>query len=153
MIEGVKTIPLRLIKDDRGIVMHMMRSDSPWFKQFGEVYFSLVYSNIVKAWKRHKRMTQNFAVPEGEIKLVLYDDREASPTFGMIQELRLSLENYCLVQIPPMVWYGFQCVNPSHALIVNCPDMPHDPAESEMVAFSGSAIPYQWESNKYDRGP
>ena len=42
MIEGVKITPLKQIKAERGKIMHMLRSDSPVFKSFGEVYFSTV---------------------------------------------------------------------------------------------------------------
>ena len=40
MIEGVKITPLKQIKDRRGKIMHMLRSDSPIFQNFGEIYFS-----------------------------------------------------------------------------------------------------------------
>jgi len=61
-INGVKIQPLKQIKDERGSVMHMLRSDSPYYEQFGEVYFSTVKQGVVKAWKQHKVMIHNFAV-------------------------------------------------------------------------------------------
>ena len=80
MIDGVAIRPLRRIPDERGAVFHMLRRDDAWFTQFGEMYFSLVYPGAVKGWHLHKRMTLNYAVPSGRIKLVLYDDRDDSPT-------------------------------------------------------------------------
>ena len=76
MIEGVLIKPLSVFSDGRGKVMQMLRSDAPFFKHFGEVYFSIVNPGIVKGWKRHLKMTQHFAVPVGNIKLVFYDNRE-----------------------------------------------------------------------------
>lgn len=72
------------------------------------MYFSEVEPGCVKAWKCHTRQTQRFAVPVGQLKIVLYDDRPESPTRGRIMEVLLGRpDNYALLQIPPRVWYGF----------------------------------------------
>ena len=54
-IEGVKITPLKIISDDRGSVMHMMRNDSDVFDKFGEIYFSTIFKGKIKAWHLHKR--------------------------------------------------------------------------------------------------
>src|SRR5205823_2429927 len=82
LIDGVRVIPLRQIPDERGKVMHMLRADDPHFERFGEIYFSTVYAGVVKGWHLHERMTINYAVPFGSIKLVLFDDRAGSSTRG-----------------------------------------------------------------------
>ena len=82
MIQGVSVHPLRRIPDERGMVMHMLRRDDSWFQEFGEVYFSTVYPGAIKGWHLHQRITLNYAVVSGMIKLVLYDDREESSTKG-----------------------------------------------------------------------
>ncbi len=94
MIEGVKTYPLKKIPDERGYVMRMMRIDDPWYERFGEIYFSLAYPSVIKGWHLHKKMTCNYAVVIGMIKLVLYDDRQGSPTRGIIDEYYLVLLPY-----------------------------------------------------------
>ena len=63
MIEGVFVEKLKKIEDPRGKVMHMLRCDSPLFTAFGEIYFSTINNATVKAWKKHLRMTQFFAIP------------------------------------------------------------------------------------------
>jgi dTDP-4-dehydrorhamnose 3,5-epimerase len=65
MIEGVQVIPLRRIPDERGTVMHMLRSTDPHFTQFGEIYFSTVYPGVIKGWHRHREMTLNYACVSG----------------------------------------------------------------------------------------
>ena len=62
MIEGVVITPLKQYVDERGKVMHMLRSDAPEFKSFGEIYFSSVHAGAIKGWHIHKRMTLNYAV-------------------------------------------------------------------------------------------
>lgn len=145
MIEGVIVEPLKQIGDERGKVMHMLRADSPLFRKFGEVYFSVVNPGVVKAWKRHLEMTQNFAVPVGMIRLVIYDNRESSSTNKKIETLEIGENNYALVRIPPLLWYGFQGISSVPALIANCTDMPHNPDEVERLELSDKKIPYDWE--------
>lgn len=144
IIEGVIVQDLKQIPDNRGKVMHMIRADNPLFERFGEVYFSEILPDVVKAWKRHKVMTQLFAVPVGMIKLVIYDEREDSATKGKVQELKVGTDNYQLIKIPPKLWYGFQCISECPALLVNCADLPHDPEEAENIEPSLSSIPYHW---------
>ena len=90
-IEGVKITPLKIISDDRGSVMHMMRNDSKVFDKFGEIYFSTIFKGKIKAWHLHKEATLNYACVYGEVKLVLFDERNGSSTFGEYQEILLSL--------------------------------------------------------------
>ena len=118
-IHDVRVTALRRIPDERGAVLHMLREDSPVFEHFGEIYFSLIYPGVVKGWHIHKRMTLNYAVPVGMVKLVCFDDRERSPTRGAIQELHLGELNYVLVTIPPMIWNGFKGEGPEAALVAN----------------------------------
>ena len=145
MIEGVFVKPLRQILDERGKVMHMIRNDDPDFSGFGEIYFSTIYPGVVKGWHLHTKMTLNYAVPFGTIKLVLYDDRPTSRTRGELQEIFLGTENYCLVRIPPFVWNGFKGVGTSVAIVANCSSIPHDPTEIERKDPHDQHIPYRWE--------
>ena len=131
MIAGVEIQALRQIIDDRGRVMHMMRSDNPMFVRFGESYFSEILPGQVKAWKRHSTSTQHLAVPVGTILLVIYDGRPDSVTQGQTVQLEIGRENYVLVRIPNGLWYGFKCISLGPALIANCTDFPHDSGESE----------------------
>ncbi len=143
-IDGVIIQPLKQIKDDRGSVMHMLRADSPLFEQFGEVYFSIINNGVVKAWKKHKLMTQNLAVPVGKIKLVIYDQRLDSCTNGTLLEIVVGENNYSLIKIPPGVWYGFKGLSSKNSLIVNCTTISFDENEVERVKESIPFIPFSW---------
>lgn len=145
MIEGVAIHPLKRIPDERGSVMHMLRSDDPHFDRFGEVYFSCVHPGAVKAWHIHTRMTLNYAVVSGIIKLVLYDDRSDSPTKGELIEMFVGDQNYSLIQVPPLVWNGFKGVGTETAIVANCATHPHDPDEIQRLDPFTAEIPYDWE--------
>ncbi len=145
MINGVKIKPLKKIGDERGMVMHMLRCDDPEFEKFGEIYFSSIYPGVVKAWHIHKKMTLNYAVVTGMIKLVLYDDRTQSETKGQLMEIFMGDSNYVLVTIPPHVWNGFKAVGTKEAIIANCSTIPHDPKEIDRCDPFKNDIPYQWD--------
>jgi len=144
MIHGVQIVPLRQIPDERGKVMHMLRRSDPHFREFGEVYFSVVLPGAIKAWHLHQRMTINYAVPFGRIKLVLFDDRADSPTRGELQELFIGQDNYELVSVPPVVWNGFKGYGTTEAIVCNCATIVHDPDEIEMLDPFDPRIPYDW---------
>lgn len=144
MIEGVMITSLRRIVDERGSVMHMLRSDSPVFQQFGEIYFSTVHPGAVKAWHVHSRMVLNYAVPHGRIKFVLHDERPGSPTLGQTDEIFMGVDNYVLVTVPPMVWNGFKGVGDVTAIVANCASIPHDPDEISRRDPFDPTIGYDW---------
>ncbi len=152
MIDGVIITPLKRIGDERGMVLHMLRRDWDIFEGFGEIYFSTVEFGVVKGWKRHKRMIQNLAVPVGNAKFVLYDDRDASPTSGEVQEVVLGEDNYALLTLPAMIWYGFASTEDAPVLIANCASMPHDRQETEGKDLSDPAIPYDWPDDRKGSG-
>lgn len=144
MIDGVIINSLKQIPDERGKVMHMLRDDSEGFVGFGEIYFSCVYPEAIKGWHIHKKMTLNYAVPQGAIKFVLYDDRSESPTKGEVQEIFLGLDNYCLVTVPPMIWTGFKGIGTATAIVANCASIAHDPDEIDRRDPFDPYIPYDW---------
>ncbi|MBL8062516.1 MAG: dTDP-4-dehydrorhamnose 3,5-epimerase family protein [Anaerolineales bacterium] len=145
MIEGVQVHLLKQIPDERGKIMHMLREDAPHFERFGEIYFSVVYPGVIKAWHYHKEMALNYAVVFGAIKLVLFDDRDGSPTHGELMELFIGESNYSLVQIPPRVWNGFKGIGTTQAIVANCSTVPHRSDEILRMDPFENHIPYKWD--------
>ena len=103
MIEGVKIKRLKVIPDERGMLMEMMRDDDEFFQKFGQVYLSVVYPGVVKGWHYHKKQTDHFVFVKGNAKVVLYDNREGSKTKGEINEFFMGEYNPILLVIPPFV--------------------------------------------------
>jgi dTDP-4-dehydrorhamnose 3,5-epimerase len=146
MIEGVKITPKQQIKDDRGMVAHMLRRDDDEYSIFGEIYFSYVKPKIVKGWHLHKEMTLNYIVVHGKIRLVLFDDRLKSKTRGEIMEIELDARNkYSLVTVPPQIWNGFIGLGNSTSIVANCATTPHDSLEIIRIdPFNNDLIKYEW---------
>jgi dTDP-4-dehydrorhamnose 3,5-epimerase len=151
MIEGVVTKLLRPIPDERGMVMEILRSDDEIFKKFGQVYITTVYPGVVKAWHYHKIQTDNFAVIKGMAKLVLYDPRRDSPSFGKVEEFFLGIRNPLLVQIPPHIYHGFKGISQEEAIVINIPTEPYkrEAPDEYRLAWNDPSIPYSWERKNY----
>ena len=147
MIAGVKTKELRVSPDERGRMMDILRRDEELFVAFGQVYLTTVYPGTVKAWHCHKRQIDNFVCLRGMIKLVLFDNREGSPTRGEVDEFFIGDEKHLLVQIPPGIYHGFKGVGTVEALVLNVPTEPYDRQQPDehRLAFDSDAIPYHWE--------
>ena len=145
-INDVKIFEKKVITDDRGKILHMLRNDDKNFLKFGEIYFSYVFPKKIKAWHIHKKMTLNYVSVYGKVKLVLYDDREKSSTKGTIREIILSNENHLLVTIPPLIWNGFTSADNKQAVLANCSDIPHDKNEILRLDFNDKKFPYDWQN-------
>jgi dTDP-4-dehydrorhamnose 3,5-epimerase len=144
LIDGVSVIELARLPDERGTIMHMLRRTDPHFVEFGEIYFTTIYRDVVKGWHRHRELTLNYACVSGRIKLVLYDDRSSSPTRGLLSEYFLGPDNYSLVVIPPGVWNGMKGMSDPNAIVANCASHPHDPARTSRLDPFDRSIPYDW---------
>ena len=144
MIDGVKIINLRKIPDERGTIMHMLKKTDPHFQKFGEIYFSKIYPDVIKAWHIHKKITLNYSVIVGNIKLVLYDLRHMSKTSGELMEIFIGEDNYSLVIIPPGIANGFKCIGKTPAIVANCATEPHTKNEIKRMDPFNNNIPYDW---------
>jgi dTDP-4-dehydrorhamnose 3,5-epimerase len=145
-IAGVKTKPLRLIPDERGWLMEILRADDgDLFAKFGQVYVSATYPGVVKAWHYHKVQTDNFACVSGMVKLVLVDTRPGSSTEGAVNEFFVGEQNPLLVQVPNLVYHGWKCISEGTAIVVNVPTEPYryDEPDEFRLAPHGT-LPYDW---------
>ena len=146
MIEGVRTKALKVIPDERGWLMEMLRSDDALFQSFGQVYATATYPGVVKGWHLHRKQLDNFVCVAGMVKLVLYDAREDSPTHRELNEFFIGPQNPVLVQVPAGTYHGWKAVSPETALVINCPtELYHyaEPDEERLDPHSPD-IPYEW---------
>ena len=135
LIEGVILTKLMTIKSPEGSVLRYLRHNDNGFNQFKESYFSTVNKDIIKPWKRHIKMSLNIAVPVGEIKFILYDNRKNSSTYKRFNQIILSPENYFRLTVPPNVWMAFKGLH-TYNLLINTGDLLHDPDEVERKSLN-----------------
>jgi dTDP-4-dehydrorhamnose 3,5-epimerase len=146
LIDGVVLKKLKMIPDERGRVMEMLRSDDDIFDKFGQAYVTTAYPGVVKAWHYHKIQDDYFVVVSGMMKVVLFDGRRNSPTEGLINEFFMGVYNPAILKIPRGVMHGFKCISSEESMVVNIPTEPYnheEPDEYRLHAHTDQ-IPYDW---------
>lgn len=146
MIVGVIVKTIKVIPDERGRLMEILRCDDPEFTRFGQVYMTTVYPGVVKGWHYHNKQDDNIAVVKGMIKLVLYDRRLESSTHGEINELFIGEHRPMLVHIPHGIAHGFKGIGMEEAIIVNTVTEVYDYKKPDEFRIDphNSEIPYDW---------
>lgn len=145
-IDGVRITPLRLLPNDRGRLMEVQNGDDPDFPGFGNLYVTQSFAGVIKAWYRHHIQIDQLTVITGLAKLVLYDDREGSPTRLIVNEIILGELAPKRVLIPPGVWHGFKAIGDTGAFFLHLNSRPHNPddQDEDRLAWDDPAIPYRW---------
>jgi dTDP-4-dehydrorhamnose 3,5-epimerase len=145
-IDGVVVKDLKVIPDERGWLMEIFRNDDPFFEKFGQLYMTVAYPGVVKGWHYHKRQTDHFCCVKGMLKVVLYDDREGSPTRGEVNEFFIGDRRPQLLRIPAGVLHGMKGIGVEPALLINCPDQVYDYADPDefRVPPHDNDVPYDW---------
>ncbi len=147
MIQGVKIKTLKVVPDERGRLMEVLRRDDELFQNFGQVYVTTTLPGVVKAWHKHEKQSDNIACAAGMIRIALYDGRTGSPTFREINEFYLGVHNPLLVQVPAGIYHGWKCVSQEEALIINIPTEMYNrehPDEQRLDPYDND-IPYDWK--------
>ena len=149
-VEGVIVKPLRRIADDRGYLMECIRSDDPLFKEFGQVYVSAVYQDVIKAWHFHELQTDFVICVSGMIKLGVYDARVDSPTFNISDVVCIGDQNPCMVVIPKGVYHGWMGLTPGLSIVMNCPDKLYNYEKPDEQRIPADGLPVRFDWRKRD---
>jgi dTDP-4-dehydrorhamnose 3,5-epimerase len=131
ILNKINLTPLKRISVDGGDVLHALKYNEIDFNNFGEAYFSIVNFGVIKAWKKHNRMTLNLIVPIGNVKFVFF-----SEDLLCRKEIIIGESNYARITVPPGIWFGFQGLDEKLNLLLNIADILHDPTESERATIS-----------------
>ena len=146
LISGVVVKKLKVVRDDRGRLMEILRCDDSIFKKFGQCYITTAYPGVIKAWHYHKLQDDHFTCVKGTIRLALYDSRKQSPTYGLLNEFILNLDNPLLVKIPRGVYHGFKAEGSEEAMVINIPTKAYNPSQPDelRISYDDPGINYDW---------
>lgn len=125
--EGVVLHPLTTHTDDRGTVCELY--DPRWEINSDPLVFAYMFTlrpGAAKGWGVHREHEDRYAFIAGEAEIVLYDEREDSPTFGLETRLFLSGVHRTVLVIPRGVWHAERNIGASDVLVVNFPTIPYD---------------------------
>ena len=146
MIEGVIIKPLKVIPDERGRLMEILREDDDILLRSSRRRLTTGYPGVVKAWHYHKNQYDHFCVLKGMMKVALYDAREESPTEGEVNEFFLGEHRPIVLRIPPGVYHGFKTISTEEALLINISTQSYryDAPDEFRVPAHENDIPYDW---------
>jgi len=145
-----ETKSLKVFSDERGFLVELLRNDDSVYKKFGQVYITCCEPGFVKAWHYHKIKTDYFTCITGKARVVVFDDREGSPTKSKMKEYVLSVDNPQLVKIPPGCYHGFEAVgdDPAYIISITTETYDHSDPDEYRIPFNDSLIPFKWDGNK-----
>ena len=146
MINGSKIKKLKVMPDERGRLMEILRKDDEIFDKFGQVYVTTVKPGVVKAWHYHKKQDDHFVCLMGKVRVALFDARKKSPTYGEVNDYIMSMDDPFVVKIPKGVYNGFKGIDDIESMVLNVPTRVYDykePDEFRLDAFEND-IKYDW---------
>ncbi len=144
MIDGVKLKRLASHCDERGFFRELIRCTDDFFTAgFGQLSHSLVNEGVVKAWHAHVYQSQWNYVVNGLIRVALYDNRKASPTFGELEEFECGDDRAATVYFfPPGVLHGYKCVKgPMNIIYVTSGTYDLE----DEIRIGHSEVDYDWQ--------
>ena len=150
-IAGFRIQDLVLHTDERGTVCELL--DPRWDWHPDPLVFSYVWTirpGWVKGWAMHKLHEDRYCLISGEMKVVLFDARDDSPTFGRVQEIYLSQQRRQIISIPVGVWHADENVGTADAVVVNFPTVQYDHANPDKyrLPIDTDLIPYRFHDRR-----
>ncbi len=147
MIEGVYIKELIRHKDNRGFFEELIRVTDDFFKEgFGQLSHSYMHKGVIKAWHIHKTQVDWWYVARGDLHVALYDMREDSPTFGMLNKFNLGDKGLDVVlKIPSGVAHGCKVLSQDAELFYVTSKI-YNPEEEGRIPHDDKTIGYDWIS-------
>lgn len=145
LIEGVSFRPTRPVPHEDGHVAEVARKD--WPNVGGpivQVHTTTTYPGRIRAWGLHQRSADRLFVVEGLVKIVVYDGRHGSSTFGQVSAFTISPKNPGLLMIGPNIYHGWKNIGTNEAIIINMPTVMYDHEQPD-------ALDLPWDSEAAQR--
>jgi dTDP-4-dehydrorhamnose 3,5-epimerase len=147
LIEGVKVFCPPIHIDGRGDVIEAYHpswgiSDEPLLY----VYRVSILPGVVKGWIEHHTYSDRSFFSLGNFKIVLYDNRPESPTYGKVNELFAGEKKPAHIVIPPRVFHAIQNIGQSESWFINMPTKLYDfkSPDKYRLPINTSEIPYKF---------
>jgi dTDP-4-dehydrorhamnose 3,5-epimerase len=117
-------VPAATYCDDRG--WSIMNQFHGVLGPDGQINFSCVYPNVVKAWHRHRHQTDFWIGVGGHIKVGVCREDD-----GRLWQLVTGEMRPGIVIIPPPLWHGVASVGPTSAQMFYYVTKAYDPAHPD----------------------
>lgn len=148
-IDGVILREVRHVPRDHGVITELYRSEwDPTGLPVAHSYQSRLFPGAIGAWSCHAKSVDRLFVNQGHVKVVLFDGREESPTYGQVREVHCGDVRPTFIVIPVGIWHGIQNLGTGDALMVNFPTVAYDYADPDhyRLEWNSPEIPYTWNA-------
>jgi dTDP-4-dehydrorhamnose 3,5-epimerase len=152
LVDGVLMYPLKInIDETGGTLVETLRKD--WKdiygpgREFAMQYYSVTDSGIArdeKTWHLHPTVQEDrFLVVQGAIITAVADNREDSPTKGLLNlfYMRSDKDPY-IVLIPKNTLHGFMVVSDSPGVLLNFPTALYNPTEEGRIDHEQAQVKF-----------
>jgi len=101
-------VPAPVFADDRG--WSLMNQFHNVLTAEGQINYSVMYPQVIKAWHRHQLQTDFWMCVRGHLKVGIHDDESGRTWAIVIGERKTGV-----LIIPPPLWHGAATVADEHA--------------------------------------
>lgn len=146
-LDGVIVREVLHVPRDHGVITEMFRPEwDPTGLPVVHIYQSRLFPGAIGAWSCHMKSVDRLFVNQGHLKVVLFDGREESPTFGRVVELHVGDARPAFLVLPTGIWHGLQNLGSTDALVLNYPTKAYDYADPDhwRLPYDTPEIPYHW---------
>jgi dTDP-4-dehydrorhamnose 3,5-epimerase len=146
-IEGVVLREVLHVPRDHGVITETYRSEwDPTGLPVVHIYQSRLFPDAIGAWSCHAKSIDRLFCNQGHLKVVLFDSREESSTFGKTSELFVGDARPTFIVLPAGIWHGLHNLGTSDALVLNYPTHAYDYADPDhwRLPYDTDQIPYTW---------
>jgi dTDP-4-dehydrorhamnose 3,5-epimerase len=151
LLEGVQFRPTRPVPHEDGHLTEVARASWDLLdKPIVQVHITTTFAGRIRAWGLHPLGTDRLFVVAGLVRLVVFDGRKDSPTFGRLGEFTASEKNPGLLIVPPNLYHGWKNIGNTEAIIINMPERMYDYAQPDALDLpwdsevASRIIPYKW---------
>ncbi|AUN95721.1 cupin domain-containing protein [Pseudazoarcus pumilus] len=151
LIDGVSVKEVRPVLTGYGHLTEALRGE--WLAEnaaVDQIFFSTLQPGGLSAWHAHGETTDRLFVVNGQVRVVLYDARKGSPSYGLVNEFKLATVRPMLVVIPPRVWHGVHNYCGAPAILMNAVDRAYryEGPDHWRVPPDSDAIPYTFPGHR-----
>ncbi|MEO1054220.1 MAG: dTDP-4-dehydrorhamnose 3,5-epimerase [Bacteroidota bacterium] len=127
LIDGVRFKEVKNVMKFDGMLTEVYRKD--WAlddEDVDQVFQIKMHPGAISGWHAHEYTTDRIFINDGVIRVVLYDGRQDSPTYGLINEFKAGISRPMLVGIPPKVFHAVQNIHYGESSLLNIVDKAYE---------------------------
>ncbi len=145
MIDGVVIKQIIMHRDERGFFAELLKTGDETFHEIKQTSYSETRPGVIKAFHVHNYW-EVWCVIKGHARVVLYDGRSESLTYGKTQVVFTGEENLQTIAIPPNVAHGYEAVGETAMGIIYHAEEPYDLSrrQIEHISYNDPTINFQW---------